>query len=181
MKNNVILPFIVACLVIFGCGQEEPISPLVTQSEQEAVLAKATLTSFTAEMDLSDPSNPMNAATCIQVDEKGTVNFQRCIFRGPITGDLVGEERISIIDLKVDANGNGHARGPFIFDVCHDDLGCGTFSGNVKGPITAGMFDGTFKATGTSGDFVGLKMSGTSRSPGNGIFTLAGTILAHGK
>lgn len=181
MKTNVFLSFIVGCMAFLGCGQQEPVSSLVTQSEQEAILAKVTVTPFTAVLDLSDPSNPINAATCIQVDENGTVSFRRCVFRGPITGDLVGEERSSTIDLKVDANGNGYARGPFIFDVCHDDLGCGTFSGFVKGSITAGMFDGTLKAIGTGGDFVGLKMSGTSKSPGNGIFDLAGTIVARGK
>lgn len=177
--------FLLGLVLISGCSQtEDPTAPEKhldageLQKANDDVEADMLGTPFTAVLDLSDPSNPQNAQTCIEVDDMGTVHFQRCIFRGPITGDLVGNERISVIDLVVDTNGNGHARGPFIFDVCHSDLGCGTFSGWVRGPITAGMFDGKFRGSGTDGDFVGMKITGTSKSPGNGVFTLAGTILA---
>ena len=177
MKNRLPLTVLLSAAVIMvsACGEEGPVSPSLTSQPQ---LHKAgTGTSVTSVLDLSDPSQPTNAAECIQVKADGTVRFRRCEFEnGPITGDLVGIEPIAVVDLRIDAFGNGRIKGSFVFDVCHATLGCGLFEGRFRGPITAGMAEFKVKARGTSGDFVGLKLKGTNRSPGNNVFTLNGTI-----
>ncbi len=176
MKNRLPLTVLLSAAVIMvsACGEEGPVSPSLTSQPQ---LHKAgTGTSFTSVLDLSDPSQPTNAAECIRVDNQNRTRLRRCEFSGPVTGDLVGIEPISVVDLRIDAFGNGRAKGSFIFDVCHATLGCGRFEGRFKGPITAGMSELRVKARGTSGDFVGLKLRGINTSPGNNIFTLNGTI-----
>lgn len=185
MKNRLLLAALLpaAVIVASACGDEGPVSPGLTSQPQlhkeggeDDDDEEGTSTSGTSVLDLSDPSQPSNAPECIRVDAEGTVRFRRCEFSGPITGDLVGNEPISVVDLRVDAFGNGRAKGSFIFNVCHADLGCGLFEGRFKGPITAGAAEFKVKARGTSGDFVGLKLRGTSRSPGNRVFTLDFTI-----
>ena len=176
MKNRLPLTVLLSAAVIMvsACGEEGPVSPSLTSQPQ---LHKAgTGTSVMSVLDLSDPSQPTNAAECIRVDADGTVHFRRCEFNGPITGDLVGFEPIAVVDLTIDAFGNGRAKGSFVFDVCHATLGCGLFEGRFRGPITAGMAEFKVKARGTSGDFVGLKLRGINTSPGLNIFTLNGTI-----
>ncbi len=176
MKNRLPLTALLSAAVIMvsACEEEGPVSPGLTSQPQ---LHKAgTSTSGISVLDLSDPSQPSNAAECIRVDDQGRVRLRRCKFTGPVTGDLVGTEPISILNLKVDASGNGLANGSFTLDVCHTTLGCGLFEGHFNGPITFGAAVFTTKARGTSGAFVGLRMRGTSTSPGNNVFTLDLTI-----
>ncbi len=178
MKYRSFAPVALGAAIIFcGCGDTGPVSPDLTSQPQLHKAGTGTpVTSVMAVLDLSDPSQPSNAAECIRVDHQGRLRFVRCEFSGPITGDLVGSEPISVVNLKVDAFGNGLAKGSFIFDVCHTTLGCGLFEGHFNGPITAGAAELTVKGRGTSGAFVGLKLHGTSTSPGNNIFTLDLTI-----
>ncbi len=176
MKNRSFAPVALgAALMLCGCG--DTVSPdLTSQPQLRHARTGTPVTSGISVLDLSDPSQPSNAAECIRVDDQGRTRLRRCKFTGPVTGDLVGSEPISVVNLKVDAFGNGRAKGSFILDVCHATLGCGLFEGHFNGPITAGAAVLAVKARGTTDDFVGLRMSGTSTSPGNNIFTLDFTI-----
>ena len=176
MKYRSFAPVALGAAIVF-CGCGDTVSPDLTSQPQFHQEGTGTpVTVVAAVLDLSDPSQPSNFAECFRVDNQGRVRFVRCKFTGPITGDLVGTEPISILNLKVDASGNGLANGSFTFDVCHTTLGCGQFEGHFNGPITFGAAVLAVKGRGTTGDFVGLQMRGTSSSPGNNIFALDLTI-----
>ncbi len=175
MKYRSFAPVALATAIVF-CGCGDSVSPDLT-SPQLHMGGTGThpVTSGVSVLDLSDPAQPSNAAECIREDNRGRLRFVRCKFTGPMTGDLVGTE-LAVLNLKVDASGNGLANGSFTLDVCHTTLGCGLFEGHFNGPITFGAAVFTTKARGTSGDFVGLQLRGTTTSPGNNIFTLDFTI-----
>ena len=176
MKYRSFAPVALGAAIVF-CGCGDTVSPdLTSQPQFHKEGTNPPVTAVTAVLDLTAAGQPTNAAECIRVDNQGSTRFVRCKFNGPITGDLVGTEPISVVNLKVDVSGNGLANGLFTFDVCHTTLGCGMFEGHFNGPITFGAAVLAVKGRGTTGDFVGLQVRGTSSSPGNSIFTLDLTV-----
>ena len=175
MKNRFSLAAAVAVAVLlFGCSDADPVGP--TLADGALALSKASSTEFTMFLGAETVLNP----ECISVDKKGTLRLRNCESVAPITGDFEGVQPATF-SIVVHADGNGHARGSFTFEMCHvaGDLGCGIFEGRFKGPIRAGVgFLARVRARGTGGDFVGLKMQATSTNTPEAPrpFVVAGTI-----
>ncbi|MFQ5603864.1 MAG: hypothetical protein ACE5HS_11395 [bacterium] len=168
----------VTALLLLSCGQEQPITPQLTQSDEATALAKKAMrTPFTATtpLTITDPGD-------IRELPNGTLHFRDQIRKGPVSGDLENNDFDAVIVViekaKLDVLGNGPGRGTFKITACHTVLGCGTFEGRFKGRNTGFLFADKFKAKGTSGDFVGMKMKGNfaETTPGSNVFVLTGTI-----
>ena len=166
-----------AALMVWGCGDAGPVSPDMTQSELTPLLSKAgggTAFTATTSQTVIDPG-------AITVLPNGSIHIRDQVSQGPITGDLENTDAdafTAVASAKVDAGGNGPAHGSFTIKACHDDLGCGVFEGRFKGRNTGGLFADKFKGRGVSGDFLGMRITGTfeETTPVSNVFTLTGTI-----
>ena len=179
MKNRSFAPVALgAALMLCGCGEAGPVSPDLTQNELTPLLSKAGAgTAFTATVPLAvvDPG-------AITPLPNGSIHIRGQVQQGPVTGDLenTATDAVTVVvSAKVDAGGSGPAHGSFtIADACHATLGCGTFEGRFKGRNTGGLFADKFKGRGVSGDFLGMRITGTfeETTPVSNVFTLTGTI-----
>ncbi len=164
-----------AALMLCGCS--ESVSPDVTESELGPLFSKAGAgTAFTATTPLTlvDPG-------AITVLPNGSIHIRDQVSQGPISGDLTNSDADAVtvvVSAKVDVGGNGPGHGSVTITACHATLGCGTFEGRFKGRNTGGLFADKFKLAGVSGDFLGMRITGTfeETTPVSGVFTLTGTI-----
>jgi len=178
--RSFIFSVVATALIVFGCGQEELVSPQLTQSEQGAVLAKAVNAGaikgpFMATVDLSVVTDEGEVKI---VDGKLKVRGQ--VNEGPfIPGDIEGTATV-VTDFKIDlATGNGPGHGTFTFKVT-----------KVKGQVVSGewtgRFEGQFGVSGFSGNFNGegggdledttIKGTFTDAPIVDGVFELTGRI-----
>jgi hypothetical protein len=85
---------------------------------------------FTAVWDLTGPVNGSNIINpeCIVFDAKH-VHYDKCILEGSMTGDLWGTSNSLHRGHIILATGYGKGHGHIAMNVCHADIGCGTFKG----------------------------------------------------
>ena len=173
MKHRIFLLSVVsAALIIFGCGQEGLVSPQLTQSDHGAVLAKATVTSFTATIDLTAPPVSPGQITVTN----GVTHIRGQINQGPITGDIVGTAT-AVFDVDiVQATGKGSVRGPVTLQVTQlfSQAVNVTYQVNAAGQINAPVQSGNFQGQGTDGS----KINGSFTDQAvNNIFVLTGRLV----
>ena len=157
-------------------------SPQLTQSEQGAVLAKATVTSFTATLSLG--AIPINSGQVTTTN--GVLHIRGQINQGPITDDIVGTGTAVIDADVVLATGKGPTRGSLTLQVTQlfGQAVSGTFQGQFQAQLL-GLPTGGFLTTGSwqgqgGGGLAGMKINATftdAVDPVNNVFTLTGRIL----
>lgn len=167
-----------AALIINGCGKQNPISPALTGSKKPTTLAKPTVTriTFTADGTQAQVVDPGRQF----VDDEGVLHIRGFVTTGaPITGDLVGMDTRNEFNANIElATGNGNAWGTFRDEVSWPARNLsGVFEGHYQGQITAGQISVAGVGQG-SGDFSGMKISGTLQetAPGSGVLIFNGTI-----
>ena len=178
MKKRSFVPIALgAALMVWGCGDAGLVSPDMTQGELTPLFSKAGAgTAFTATVPLT-----VVELGAIIPRPNGSVHIRDQVSQGSISGDLNNSDADAVTVVtsgKIDAGGSGPAHGSFTITACHATLGCGTFEGRFKGRITGGLFADKFKAAGISGDFLGMRITGTfeETTPVSSVFILTGTI-----
>ena len=170
MKHRIFLLSVVsAALIIFGCGQEGLVPPQLTQSEQGTVLAKATVTSVTATLDITTITSPGQTA-----NPNGVLQIRGQQRTGPMTGGLVGTATLVADFDIVLAKGSGPGRGSFTFAVSPTYQG--QFQGQIVGFPLAFVFSGSLQGQGSDGS----KLKGTftnAANPGVNVYKFTGTVL----
>lgn len=174
MRRGMRFPLVVAMLFsVHGCG--DAVEP------DNGPAASAPLTPlhavFTAVVDLSG-TNPLNAGECISLTGT-TTRFDRCIFYGPVAGDLLDGDYVATLDGTVNAAGNGTMRGDIAMAACMTTR-CGDFEGRLTGVSQAGVRSDEIEMTGMDGGVRGLTITGTlverGAAPGTDVFDFTGTI-----
>ncbi len=166
MKHRIFLLSVVsAALIIFGCGQEGLVSPQLTQSDQGTVLAKATVTSFTAIVNFTAAPTP-GAVTF----SNGVTHIRGQINTGPITGGLGVGTAAVVNDADIFlATNSGPGRGTLTVVT-----GSVTYQGRFDGQFNGPVFSGHFQAQGTDGS----KINGTfTDQVTDNMFVLTGRLV----
>jgi hypothetical protein len=171
---------LLVAVVVTGCDDSVPTEPQADGTPSLTAAPKKA-TSVAALMDVTGPipgfPNVINPE-CVTVDtETGTAHFKKCTVVGSMTGDLLGP-------ITVELNGwQNMALGSRIYgfghlDVCHDDLGCGSFEGPLKGDgPPGGQVLVRLNGHGT-GDFHTMQIRITVVERGNTeIFDMEGVIF----
>ncbi len=166
MKHRIfILSVVSAALIIFGCGQEGLVSPQLTQSDQGTVLAKATVTSFTATADFT--AGPTGGTFTVT---NGVLHIRGQMLQGPITGGLGVGTAAVVNDADIFlATNSGPGRGTLTVVT-----GSVTYQGRFDGQFNGPVFLGHFQAQGTDGS----KINGsfTDQAVDN-MFVLTGRLV----
>jgi len=170
MKHRIfILSVVTAALIIFGCGQEGLVSPQLTQSDHGGVLAKATVTSFTATVPLQTVLNP----GVTTVTPGGVVQVRGQVITGPISGGITGTLTVVFNTDIVPATGKGPGYGTFTIVTAGGDWN-GRFDGQNVPPV----FSGHVTAQGSAGLTGTIQGAFTdAANPLFNVFILTGTMI----
>ena len=156
-------------IALIGCGQEGPISPQFAQSEQGTVLAKATVTSFTATVPLQTVLNP----GVTTVTPGGVVQTRGLTLTGPISGGITGTVTLVVNTNFVPATGKGPAYGSFTIVTAG-----GNWNGRVAGQNVPPVISAHFTGQGSAGLTGTIQGSVTDAAdPINNVFILTGTMI----
>jgi hypothetical protein len=163
--------FLLVAILVTGCS--EPLPSESSPADMGPSLAGAPVTHVEGVMDTRGPipglPNIQNWE-CVSVDAAGWTYFHECVILSEFTGDLIGSVE-TVLNGSRNAQGGGHVSGVFTFDVCHTELGCGTFIGDAWGAAAGGR--GLLQAAGQgSGDFQDKRLKITLRetTPDSEIF-----------
>lgn len=157
--------FLTLALSAAACGDGGPAAPT---SMAGPLFASAVMTPVTATVPLAvvDPGQVTITG--------GVLHIRDQVAAGPISGDIVGTQRV-VTDVEIVlATGEGTGRGTFVTSTAG-----GTWEGRFQGKIDGPVFAGTLQGKG-SGAMEGLKLQATftdEADPVNNVFILTGRIL----
>ena len=141
-------------------------SPQLTLSEQETVLAKATKTSFTATVSFQTINN-LGVTT---LTPGGVEQIRGLSVTGPISGGITGTLTVVLNANIVQATGKGPGYGSFTIATA-----VGNWSGRFNGRNVGPVFSGHFAAQGSAG-LTGT-IQGTFTDAVTQPFNVTGTII----
>ena len=149
-------------------------SPQLTQSDHGAVLAKATVTSFTATANINVPPGTLDDPGTVQLNN-GVVHTRGLTITGPIIGDITGTVTLVINADIILATGKGPVYWTFVINTTDGSWG-GRFEGQQE-VTTHAVQTVHFQGQGTGG-LAGTKIRGTANDETvNGVVEFTGVIL----